>query len=418
LKNAITLVLLILASYLLNAQPNHPRRGFVDLRQYDFLQNGPIDLSGEWAFYMRQLILPEKFNKPIDEPGDFVSFPMIWNDINKSRKPGEGYGTFYCKILIKPGSYAIQIPHFYSSYKLWINGALISSNGEVSASVKNAKPQWLPKTVNYTATAEMLDIVIQASNYFHAKGGVRENIVIGTAEDLNLKRTIAVNSNLVLFGGLLVISLMFLIIYAIVRRDATSLFFALLCGSWALRSVFANLYVATSFFPDFPWEMAVKIEYITLYLTMIWAICFISALFPEDVNNMFKYLFIGCNGIFVLLTIFFTASMYTQFLPVYLSFSAVLLIYILYVLIHAFVYERQGVWMIVSCIMLGVVVYAYDISAYEGFATYSPIITNVGYLTMFILLAVCLAAQFGILSRSSRKSDMLTYEDLYGTNKK
>jgi hypothetical protein len=418
LKSAISLVFFILVSFLSSAQSNHARRGIVDLRQYDFAQNGPIDLSGEWAFYMRQLIPPEKFNTAIDEPGDFVSFPMIWNDINKSRKPGEGYGTFYCKILIKPGLYAIEIPHFYSSYKLWINGVMISSNGVVSASAKNATPQWLPRTVNYTATAETLDIVIQVSNYFHAKGGVRENILIGNADDLNLKRSIAVNSNLVLFGGLSIIALMFLIIYAIVRKDSTSLFFALLCASWALRSIFSNMYVATSFFPDFPWETAVKIEYITLYLTMIWAICFISAIFPDDVNSMFKYLFIGCNGIFVVLTIFFNASLYTQFLPVYLSFSAVLLIFILYVLIHAFVYERQGVWMIVSCIMLGVGVYAYDISAYEGFATYSPIITNIGYLTMFILLAVCLAVQFGILSRSSRKSDMLTYEDLYGTNKK
>jgi hypothetical protein len=390
----------------------------VDLRQYDFAENGPLDLSGEWAFYMRQLISPEKFTATIDEPGDFVSFPMTWNDINKSRKPGEGYGTFHCRILIKPGLYAIELPHFYSSYNLWINNELISSNGVVGSSVKNSKPQWLPKTVNYTATFETLDVVIQVSNYFHAKGGVRENIVIGEPGDLNLKRTIAVNSNLILFGGLVIISLMFIIIYAIVQRDKTSLFFSLLCGSWALRSIFANLYVATFFFPDFPWEMAVKIEYIMLYSTMIWAICFIGALFPEDVNNLFKYLFIGCNSIFVLITIFFSASMYTQFLPVYLSFSAILLIYIVYVLIHAFLYERQGVWMIVSCIVLGVLVYAYDISSYQGLATFNPIITNCGYLAMFILLAICLMAQFGILSRTSRKSDMLTYEDLYGTSKK
>lgn len=164
--------------------------------------------------------------------------------------------------------------------------------------------------------------------------------------------------------------------------------------------------------------MAVKIEYITLYLTMIWAICFISALFPDDVNKMFKNLFVSCNVIFVALTIFFNASTYTQFLPIYLSFSVVLLAYITYVLIHAFIYERQGVWMIVSCIMLGIAVYAYDISAYQGMAAYNPIITNIGYLTMFVLLALSLAVQFGILSRTSRKTDVLTYEDLYGSDKK
>jgi len=367
---------------------------------------------------MHHLIPSKQFSQPIEEPGDLISFPMIWNDLNKSRRPGDGFGTFYLRIIAKQQEYAFEIPHFYTSYSLWINGDLVAGNGTVGTTLAKSKPQWLPQTVTYKPNSDTLDIVIQVSNFYHAKGGIRENILMGLPSNLMFKRELAVDSNLVLFGGLLLASIMFANAFVIVKRDATCLYFALLCFTWGIRSLFSNLYVGIFFFPDFPWEAAVKIEYITLYLTMIWAIAFLSTLFPEDVNSLFRYLFVGCNIIFCLITLIFKATLYTQFLPVYLSFCLVLLIYIIYVLIRAFIYERQGVWLIVCCLMLGVLVFAYDLSTYEGFAYFNPVIINVGYLSMFILLAFSLASQFGILNRTSRKSDMLTYEDLYGTGRK
>ena len=419
LKSTISLAIFLIFSISTQAQQFHARNGLVDLREYDFSERGHIDLSGEWKFYMRHLIPAENFgHSVIDEPGDLVSFPMTWNEINKSRKPSDGFGTFYLRLLAKQQEYAFELPHFYTSYSFWINGTLVASNGIVGTSASHSQPQWRPLTVTYTPTSDTLDIVIHVSNFYHGKGGIRENILIGSPSNLLFKRDIAIDSNLILCGGLLLISTMFAIIYFIVKRDVTCLYFCGLSLTWAIRSLFSNLYVANFYIPDFPWETGVKIEYITLYLTMIWAISFLSSLFPDDVNSLFRYLFIGCNAMFCLITIIFKATLYTQFLPVYLSFCLVLLIYIIYVLIRAFIYERQGVWLIVCCLMLGVIVFAYDLSAYEGFASFSPVIINVGYLSMFIFLAFSLASQFGILKRTSRKSDMLTYEDLYGSGRK
>jgi hypothetical protein len=181
--------------------------------------------------------------------------------------------------------------------------------------------------------------------------------------------------------------------------------------------MFSNRYLATSFFPDFPWELCVKIEYISLYLMMIWAILFLSNIFRNDVNIAFKYLFVICNFIFVGLTVFFDASLYTQFLPVYLSFAAGLLIYVIYVLIRALVYERPGIWHMIACLFLGVILFSYDLISYQGAATFNPIIINFGYLMMFLLMTVCLLEQLGFMKRSTRQGNMLTYEDLYGSPK-
>jgi hypothetical protein len=229
------------------------------------------------------------------------------------------------------------------------------------------------------------------------------------------KREVAVISNLVLFACLILIALGLIFTFLFSKKESSILYGAALCLTWGLRSVFSNRYIANSYYPDFPWELCVKIEYITLYLMMIGAILFLSSVFKNEVNVAFKYLFCIFNCIFVGLTLFFSASLYTQFLPVYLSFCAVLLIYIIYILIRALVYEREGVWFIISCLFLGVILFSYDLFSYQVLATFNPIILNLGYLIMFVLMSAGILYQLGFMKKSVHSSNTLTYEDLYGT---
>jgi 7TM protein involved in diverse intracellular signaling len=408
---------LIYLPEVITAQSILARKGTLDLRQVDFAENGPVNLSGEWDFFMSELVPPDKFIRS-ETTQDYVDFPSTWNEESKSLNPGEGFATYHLKVLVKsPKTFSLELPHFYSNYKLWINSNPIASNGIVGTSAKNSKPQWLPQTITFNADKDTLDFVIQASNFFHAKGGVREQLRLGTTDDLLFKHEIAVNSNLALCGSLLLTGVVFLFMYFFVKRQSSILYFSALCFTWGLRSIFSNLYVFTSYFPEFPWELSVKIEYITLYLVMICAILFVASLFKNEVNSLFKYFLCICNTIFILLTVFSDASFYTQFLPVYLSFCGVLILYVTYVLIRAFVYEREGVWLMVGCLFLGVILFSYDIIAYEGFAAFNPVIINFGYLTMFALMGICLLYQLGFLKKSSSHRNILTYEDLYGAPK-
>ena len=417
MKTTIWLFCLFSFFHSATAQTNLARRGTLDLRQYNFAENGYIPLNGEWELYMSRLIPPANFSLNAQIPVDYVPFPATWDENSKSLKPGKGFATYHLRLLVKSQKFSLELPHFYSAYSIWINDKLIAKNGIVGTTEENSQPQWLPQTVDFTATSDTLDLVMHVSNFTHAKGGIRESILLGQPEELQFKRTIAVNSNLVLSCSLAGLALAFVFVYLFKKQEVAALHFAMLAFTWAVRSLFSNLYIVTSYFPDFRWELCVKIEYTCLYMTMIWAIFFLSSLFPQDVNKLFKYLFVVCNLIFILFTLFFDAWLYTQFLPVYLSFCLVLLLYVIYVLIHAVVYERQGVWLIVSCIMLGVVIFSYDLSAYQGLTAFDPIIINLGYVVMFFLMAVCLSFQFGFLKRSTNR-DVLTYDDLYGESNK
>jgi hypothetical protein len=199
--------------------------------------------------------------------------------------------------------------------------------------------------------------------------------------------------------------------------ERSLLYLAGLCMIWAIRSVFSNEYLANSYFPEIPWELCVKIEYISLYLMQICAILFLASIFKSEVNAVFKYFLCICNCLFIIVTLFFKAYLYTQFLPVYLSFTVVLLLYSIYVLMRALVYERSGVWLMISVVFLSIVLFSYDIISYEGFATFNPIIINFGYLAIFVLMAICLLYQLGYLKRAPGQRNILTYEDLYGTQK-
>jgi hypothetical protein len=403
---------------ILSAQTVYARQGVIDLKTWNFQDQGTANLTGEWEFYMSELVLPSEFSAQAKPPQDYIDFPATWNELSKGLRPGDGYATYRVKVILPSAdSYALELPHFYSNYNLWINAKLIASNGKVGTSENNSIPQWLPQTVTFKTETDTIDIVIQTSNFHHAKGGVRESILLGVPKHLNFKRQIAITSSLVMVCTLIVISVAFLFVFLFSKSDKSVLYFAALCITWAVRSMFSNKYVFNSFVPEFPWEASVKIEYITLYMTMIWAILFLASLFKSDVNVVFKYLLVVCNVIFISVTLFFKATLYTQFLPVYLSFCGFLLIYIIYILIRAVVYERQGVWLLITCVFLGVILFSYDLIAYEGFATFNPVIINFGYFLMFMLMGLCLLYQLGLLKASSHQGNMLTYEDLYGTPK-
>ena len=393
------------------------RKGLIDLQKIDLKDRAPIRLVGEWEFYMSQLVFPDelKGKKPTPE---YVDFPSTWNDLNKRPDPGSGYATWRLRIVVRPEQpLALELPHFYSSYLLWINGNIIASNGEVGTSREGMKPQWLPQIVDIEGDRDTLDLVLQVSNYHHALGGVREDVLLGNSDNLHFKRKVATISYVVMCGFLVLISIVVFFIYLLSNQDASLLYLAALSLTWGLRSMFSNLYMANFFIPEIPWELCVKIEYLTLYLSMIWAMLFIGRLFRNEVNIMFQYLFCICNGMFVIITLFFDAIIYTRFLPVYLSFAAVLLIYTIYVLIRAIVYERDSVWLMVSFLFLAVILFSYDLISYERLASYNPIIVSTGYLTIFVLMSLALLYKLGLLKRSTSKRNVLTYEDLYGPTK-
>lgn len=417
MKNHVAL-LVFFVFFSLNVFSQHltVRQGKIDLRSHNFQSSESVRLDGEWEFYMSQLIAPGGFTESI--PVDYIAFPDTWNDVSKSINPGDGYATYRLQLMLATSvEYAIELPHCYSNYILWLNGQKIASNGRVGDSKELSIPEWRPQTVTFQTDRVDNELILQISNFHHAKGGIRESISLDSEVSLLRKRGISKTTNVAVIVLLVIVAVFFSGVYFFYHNDKAAVYFSALAVTWGIRAAFSNQYLFTSVFPDvFSWETTVRIEYLTLYMTMIWALLFVHALFRYDTSNVFKYFFVSCNLIFSIFTVILDPRTFTQFLPVYLSFALVLLLYIIYVVIHAIFYERPGVWLIVTCMILGVLIFGYDLGAYQGLSTYNSMLVNGGYILIFLLLSAALWTTIRITTTSKRRNDLLRYDDLY-TNK-
>lgn len=367
----------------------------MDLREWNFEKQGEIKLDGSWKFYWKQLLTPAQVKEKRSK--DYMTFPEVWNKQSSlyEKLEGQGYATYSTEIFINSSVQilSLELPDFYSSYRIWINEKEIASNGLVGRSRKESDAQWRPSTVVFPVTSDTLHIVMQVSNFQHHKGGSNDHIYLGAADQLFQKRENAVITNIVLFGGLFLIGFFFVILYLFFRSEKAALYFAAICITWAIRSLFTNLYLFINWFPGLDWELSAKVEYLTLYLTMMWSILFVAKMFPQDTNQKIKYTMVALNSVFVVLTLATPAFTYSSLIPAYMVVAWMILIYVAYIVVMALLYNRRGAWFSAMSIFLGVIMFSYDMLTYSEVFDFSPLLFNVGYITIFFLNATAFAYQ-------------------------
>lgn len=408
-KVVATLMLLCVHIASITAQSNPlALNGIFDARTYN-LQHSPVSLNGQWHYYAAKQV--EHYETP--DGFSVVNFPHRW-----SKDSSQGIATYKLSVLVNRDlkNLALDIPQLYSAYNLWVNGELLAKNGQVSSSRRTTQPQWLPQIVIFPVTKDTLKLTLQIANFHHAIGGIKNPIRLGLPEDLLNRQSNAHLVNMILLGVLTFLGLFFVIIYVFVKREKAAIYFAILCLTWALRSIFSEQYLAIHWMPWFDWELAIKIEYITLYFTMALAIQFIARLYVHDTNPLMKKILLYPNYLFVFLTMATPAIVYTNLLNVYLFLAGVVLLFIVIIILRAMLFERYGAWFSVSGILALAVAFSYNYLSYQGVFDFSPFTFYTLYLCCFFLMALALAYQLSPAAKSKNVSDTLTFDD-YVMNK-
>lgn len=379
------------------AKPATPRvvNGTIDLRQWNFEKDGEVALDGSWCFFWKQLLAPTETTDNVRQ--DYFDLPSIWNDRSSVYEflTGQGYATYSLDLIIdrSVSLLSLGIPDSYSSYALFVNGKQRAANGIVGVDRRHSEGQWLPMTIVFPVHTDTLHLVMQISNFQHHKGGISDHIYVGLPDQLLQKREKAVITNIILFGGLGLIGFFFLILFFFFRNERAALYFAAICITWAIRSVFNNLYLFVNWFPGIDWEFAVKVEYLTLYFTTLWGILFIGQLFPEDTHPKIKRVVIILNSIFIGLTLATPAFTYTTLLPAYMVVMWVIICYIVFVVVMAIIYQRKGAWFSVAGILMGLIMFSYDMLTHSEILDFNPVLFNTGYVFIFLLNATAFAYQ-------------------------
>jgi hypothetical protein len=387
--------------------------GIMDARSWDF-NNRRFPLSGYWTFHNYKLLDPVTIQ---GREGDQAYFPKLFNE-NNSKGMGEGYATYSLLVLVPDTihRFALEIPQLYNSYALWVNGKLVSCSGKVGATREETVPQWRFQHVTFDGVHDTLSIVLQIANFHHNKGGAKEPIYLGLPEQIEQHRLWAFGTNIAEIIFLCIEAIVFFVLYLSSKDKKVILFFAFLCMTWAIRAAFSNLYTIVAFFPDFNWTLLVKIEYITLFGGIIWSILFLNHLFKNIGTQIITYLLVTINIFFVLFVLFTPPLIFSRWINVYLIVAGITVAYGSIIVIKALLYEQAGAWFLMTSLLCAAFVFGYDIVAYGTPAGYNLIFLNIGYMLIFMLITVALLMHLRIIKTKLPTSDILTYNDMFGTD--
>lgn len=383
--------------------------GIMDLSD-ELLPGRMLRLSGFWEFYPNQLLTPDSIDSSLKY--SYIQVPSWWAASN-----GEAavqYGTYRLRIILsgedRRRRLALDMPDVYCSYALWIDGQKVGENGLVGKSKETSRPKWCPTTYAFEAASDTVELVIQVANFYHHRTGIGEPLYLGDSSLLLPQQRMSLVSGTILFVGLVCFALGALIVYFMVKNDAI-VFYSLLCLTWAFRGIFSNFYLSVQWFPELNWYVCVRMEYITLYLSMLFGTLLVGALFPRELNNMVKRFFIYASLCFTIFTLLVSPVIFTRFVQLYLGLSSALLIYLIVIIVRAYIESRQGASYLLMCLLLGVLMFAYVILAYEEVFELNELFFNIGFLTLFLLTAGAMTIRIFRMS-TTYDYDSLTFDEV------
>lgn len=384
--------------------------GYIDLSGVNFDALETVDLSGEWLFAWDQLIFPEdivsaiKGGSPEFTPfSDTINIPGIWNKkkIEDNNLPGFGYATFMLSIVLpetfRENVIAFKMPYMYTAYTMWINGKKVAVNGLVGTDKESMTAQYLPQVVSYTPHQNKLELIIQVSNFRHRKGGMSESIQIGSFTDINNKRLKTLAFELFITGSLFIMGFYHLILYFYRRKERHTLYFGIYCFAIVLRTLLMGERFFYIMFPDFPWFLGQKLDYLSIALAFPFFIFFIRSLFKREMVKYVPEINLLVSILFSILVIVMPAGIFTHFMKYFQGMIVLLGIITIYVLIKAAVNKRIGA----VTILIGLSIYfltAINDVLYNNGIIYTGFFTQVGLFVFTLLLSFQLSSKYSILN--------------------
>ena len=373
------------------------QKGLLDLRGRDLYKNPVTSLNGEWGFFWKKLVAPDSL-QAAGNP-DYLPYPSLWKNLSLNGQPltSQGYATYTLTILLprKRPRIGMEVPDVYSSYKLYINGVVQAQNGEPATTAAEATPYWATRTIALPAgESDTLVLVLQAANFWHAKGGTYKKILIGDKDVLFLKKNREAAFDLILAGCLFMGGLFFLGLYVFGRHDTTTLYFSLFCLLYCYRMVGTDSYVLHSLLPGMNWFITIRIEYITLSLSAAVFTRYTKHLYPQDsLPIVIKWMSLFClaYSLIILLT---PPVIFTRYLTIFLVAMFVCTGYALYVYLQAARNRRSGsLFALLSTGVMLLILLLINMN-YFGLVAPMKVVVFAGYIAFLFLQSLALSHRF------------------------
>ncbi len=318
-------------------------KGTMELKNWNFGEDGVIRLNGDWEFYwQKRLNLQEKDKQ-------YITVPSTWT--SKKDLPGYGYATYRLVIdhLEKNSEYALVIPSVSTSYDLWIDGVLVASAGKPSVNKETTIPYYLPQKVYFSTMSTKAEIVMQVSNFHYRDGGIWESIYFGTAKQIEDREIDILAYQMIILGCLLLSGLYHVVLFILRRQNRAVLFFSLVCFIVCIRILVTDKIMLINFFPEIPWSMIVRLEYLTYYTSVPLFCWVLHTIYPNYISNKFCKFFTILSIVFSLQVLFTEIPTFTKYIVIFQVFTLLGIIYVTFGLIKALKDKQEGALIVNVC---------------------------------------------------------------------
>ena len=322
-------------------------QGVLDLRSWDFSQDGPVELAGEWAFYWQRLLSSKQFDQPqVPAQDGWMELPGVWNgvEVQGLPVPGTGYATYRLEVRLPPSlpRLALKLQDQSTAFEIEANGEVLGGNGRVGVSADAMIPEFRPRVLSLGENSERLELVLRVSNFMHRNGGPWEEFQLGTEDQIHQLRDRNLAFELFLAGSIYIMALYHFGLFCLRRENHSTLYFGLFCLLTATRGLLTGERYLMELLPlSFEWLS--KLEYLTFYLAIPVGLTFVASLFPERSPRWFLRTIQGLGGVFSAVVLVTPLEIYSHTVNAYQVIGAVAGLYVLVLLIQLSLFRRQEV---------------------------------------------------------------------------
>lgn len=386
--------------------------GVVNLKSYRPEKDPPIKLSGEWLFAWKKLASEAELKtaeKYTTVPGNWTPFNSDANFFNKSF----GYATYGLTILLpKAGeNWALLLPPLPSAYKLFVDGKLVATMGEVDTS-SNMIPKSVSKLVYFTAKSDKVFLLLQLSNYHFSSGGMWSSITIGSPEKITEISDKSFIADAFLVGSLLIMGIYHLAIFAMRRKEKAALFFAILCLALALRACFSMTPLLFYFLPGFSYSLGLKILYTLFPVCLLGFVYFLTSTELVRFPLFMKRIFLIIGLAYTCLVWLSPNQVYGNLLIVVIIMAAWMGCFTVYFLTkHLRDHPLNNTLLLIG--ILACFIGLINDSLYEAKLINTGFLLPFAFLVLLLLQAIVLALRFtGALTHSERLATELAKSNI------
>lgn len=323
------------------------RQGVLDLRGWNFEDDGVVELVGEWEFYGKQFLLENgSIGSDVTNRTAYIKVPGNWNSFDKgeNESDGMGYGSYRLKVLLNNSAqhFSFQLYDVRTAYELYVNGKRLISVGLVGKTRESSEPQYFAQVVDLPNPVTDLDIILHISNFHHRKGGLNTEIEFGLEGDIQQIRERSLTLDFLLFGSLIIMGLYHLALFLFRKSDRSPLYFGIFCLLISLRIMVQGFFHLNHIFPELKWDFLVKLDYLTFFIGVPFFVLFMYSLFPSEFKQRVFQVLATISVIYTVVVLITPARIYSH---ISLSFQVLTLLvgfYVIYVLILAFRRKRKG----------------------------------------------------------------------------